>query len=282
MIKRYIKNHEVLSFVFFTFLFSWIMFGIFYKESLSITYNRNLNVADVLGGFGPSIVSIILTGFLYKKEGLKALFARLTKWKYNPIYYVIVAFGCIALDYIFYFICKFFGSDCEIAFNARPDYLLKSFIFILFIGGPLGEEIGWRGFLLPRLQRKLNPFYSSIILGIIWSCWHLPLFFIVGTSQYRHSFIKFTIVIIIQAIIITWIFNRTNGSLIFPILFHTFYNMNGDLLLGLNSFSSADMYKVYIVEIIIMIFVVIDMLKNRKYGRVTVDEGNIVVIDENK
>lgn len=287
MIKRYIKNHEVLSFIFLTFLFSWIVWGILYRESISISYTRSLMrnriIFITLGGFGPSTISIILTGFLYKKKGLKALFARLTKWRHNPVYYIISVFWVIGLFYISYLICKFLGSNGEIAFtNAKPYYILESFILTLLFGGPLGEEIGWRGFLLPRLQKKLNPLFSSIVLGIIWSCWHLPLFFIVGTSQYGIPFPFFMMTVIVSTIIITWIFNRTNGSLIFPILLHTCNNMTWSILIGAMSFMTANAYKIFIVQIIIIIFVVIDMLKNSKYGRVTVDDGDIVVIDGNK
>lgn len=152
----------------------------------------------------------------------------------------------------------------------------------LLIGGPLSEEIGWRGFLLPRLQKRLNPFCSSIVLGIIWACWHLPLFFIVGTCQYGIPFLLFVMTTTINTIIITWIFNRTNGSLVFPILFHTCNNVAAGLLVGSYNFAIANIYKFSIVQVIIMIFIVRDMFKNRKYAGVTVDSDNIIVIGENK
>ncbi|MFL0249284.1 CPBP family intramembrane glutamic endopeptidase [Clostridium neuense] len=281
MIKRYIKNHEILSFIFLTFLFSWTIWVMLYISSKNWAM---LEIINTLGAFGPGIMSIILTGFLYKKKGLKALLTRLTKWRYNLIYYIIAVFYWIASIYIFYLICKFFGSKGKVTFiNTKPYYILGGFIYTLLLGGPLGEEIGWRGFLLPRLQKRLNPFYSSIVLGIIWSCWHLPLFFIAGTCQYGIPFFVFIMVGIINTIIITWIFNRTNGSLIFPILFHTCINMTWlGLLVGAEAFAITNIYKFSIVQVVIMIFVVRDMFKNSKYGRVTVDNGDIVVIGENK
>ncbi|MFL0249287.1 CPBP family intramembrane glutamic endopeptidase [Clostridium neuense] len=270
MIKGYIKNHEIISFIFLTFLFSWIIWGILYCSSIDIVnnviYKSHMSIFICLGAFAPSSMSIILTGFLYKKKGLKALLTRLTKWRYNLIYYLIAVFYWIASLYISYLICKFFGSKGEITFtNVKTYYILEGFMITLLLGGPLGEEIGWRGFLLPRLQKKLNPFYSSIVLGIIWSCWHLPLFFIAGTDQYGVPFLLFIMTTIINTIIITWIFNRTNGSLIFPILFHTCNNIAAGLLAGSYNFAIANIYKFSIVQIIIMIFVVRDMFKQSKF-----------------
>lgn len=272
MIKGYIKNHEIISFVFFTFLCSWTMWGILYGSSIGIInnviYKSHMSIFIWVGAFGPSTMSIILTGFLYKRKGLKALIIRLTKWRYNLIYYIIAAFYWMASLYISYLICKFCGSKGEMTFtNVKPYYILEGFMITLFLGGPLGEEIGWRGFLLPRLQKKLNPFYSSIVLGIIWSCWHLPLFFIVGTDQYGVPFLFFIMTTTINAIIITWIFNRTNGSLIFPILFHTCNNVAiGGIIIGSFNFALANIYKFGIVQIIIMIFVVRDMFKQSKFS----------------
>lgn len=288
MIKGYIKNHEILSFVFLTFLCSWTIWGILYSSHIGVVNNVIASIFICLGGFAPSTMSIILTVFLYKKKGLKALLTKLTKWRCNLAYYIIAVFYWIVSLYIFYLICKFSGNNGEVTFSnikpyIKPCYILGNFMVILLLGGPLGEEIGWRGFLLPSLQKKLNPFCSSIVLSIIWSCWHLPLFFIAGTDQYGVSFLLFIIIETINTITMTWIFNRTNGSLIFPILYHTCNDMIWSVfLIAAGSFAIANVYKFFIVQIVIMIFVVRDMFKNSKYGRVTVDNGDIVVINGNK
>lgn len=276
MIKRYIKNYEILLFVFLTFLFSWTIWGILYISSISIIdnniYKKYFSALACLGAYGPSIMSIILTAFLYKKSGLKKLLLRLTKWRYNAIYYIIAIFGVPVLTYISYLVCKYIGFTGEVKLITNPYFILASFTTILFFGGPLNEEIGWRGFLLPNFQKNLNPLWSSIIVGIVWACWHLPLFFIAGTSQYGYPFGLFMVSAILLSILITWLFNRTKGSLVFPILLHTAYNTSTAIMSGIDDFFVGKEHiltsKVYInlgISMIAVIFIVIDMFKQSKF-----------------
>jgi uncharacterized protein len=110
-----------------------------------------------------------------------------------------------------------------------PGYVLTylvTFIAVLIIGGPLGEEIGWRGFALPRMQPLQGPLVGSIILGLLWGLWHLPQFMVPtwadssgGSSPL--AIVKFCIFAIAAAIILTWVFNNTKGSVLMAILVHT-------------------------------------------------------------
>lgn len=158
MIKGYIKNHKILSFVFSTFLFSWAIWGILYSSSIGIIdnniYRKYYVLLECLGGSGPSIISIIITAFLYKKNGLKELLLRLTKWRYNAVYYIIAIFGVPVITYISYLICKWVGFKGEVKFITSPHFIVVSLIASLFLGGPLNEEIGWRGFLLPKFEKN--------------------------------------------------------------------------------------------------------------------------------
>ncbi|MDF2506071.1 type II CAAX endopeptidase family protein [Clostridium sp.] len=255
-ITGFIKEHEIITFVFITFLCSWIIWGIdiLYRHATFLLY---------LGAFMPSIVSIVLTGWICKKKGIKQLLTRLTKWKFNFMYYIFVLSYFGLSYYISYLICKFIGYDITIYFMANGHYILFYLMLMLFIGGPLGEEFGWRGFLLPRLQKKLNPLYTSIIIGVIWSCWHLPLFFIHGTSQYGVPFPLFLFQLICFSVIITWIHNKTDDSLIFPILFHTAIDTRQGLMYGIQKFINLHSDIIFIVQLIIMILIICDMLRNK-------------------
>ena len=92
----------------------------------------------------------------------------------------------------------------------------------LLILGPLSEEIGWRGYALDRLQTKWNPALSSLIIGLTWALWHLPLFAMVGTSQYvlKIPFIGFAVGILASSVVYTWLHNNTRGSIWMAIFFH--------------------------------------------------------------
>jgi len=111
-------------------------------------------------------------------------------------------------------------------------YLLFTLIF-----GPLPEELAWRGYALDRLQKKWNAFYSSIILGILWVLWHLPLFFMVGTYQSGEIIIgsmrfwlNYCAGIIATTILMTWVYNNTNRSTLLAILSHFMVNLTGEFL----------------------------------------------------
>ena len=108
-----------------------------------------------------------------------------------------------------------------------PSYLLSYlglYVFVMVLGGPLFEEIGWRGFALPRMEPLQGPIVASVILGVLWALWHLPEFLVpswaassggglVGITLFTLTAITFTIVI-------TWVFNNTRASVLLAILVH--------------------------------------------------------------
>ena len=92
-----------------------------------------------------------------------------------------------------------------------------------------GEEMGWRGYVLPRLQAKYNALTASLIVGVIWSVWHLPKFFGTGTSGGR-SFFWFTLFCLAASVLYTWLYNNSRGSLLLVTLFHASSNTAGMFL----------------------------------------------------
>ena len=113
-----------------------------------------------------------------------------------------------------------------------PRYL-SEFAFTLFLaGGPLLEEGGWRGFALPRLQRLHGPLVGTVILGALWSLWHLPLF--VGPlaltgpdttfASVSITFVLFTIGLIGLSVVMTWVLNNSGGSVLMAILLHAAFD----------------------------------------------------------
>ncbi|URZ15110.1 hypothetical protein CLFE_011280 [Clostridium felsineum DSM 794] len=109
----YIKKHEVLTFVVMTYVVTWIIWGIVYLSYIRVIsksiYNEDFRLLLTLGAFIPTTVSIFFTGFLHKREGIKKLLNRLTKWKYNFIYYILVICFYPFICYIVVSIYKFFG-----------------------------------------------------------------------------------------------------------------------------------------------------------------------------
>jgi hypothetical protein len=87
-----------------------------------------------------------------------------------------------------------------------------------------GEEIAWRGYALPRLARRLGFARASILLGLIWSCWHLPIFFLPGADKYGQSFPVWTLQVVALSVAIRWLYAHTNGSLLLTMLMYSAVN----------------------------------------------------------
>lgn len=102
--------------------------------------------------------------------------------------------------------------------------LVGYFFIILVLGGPLGEEIGWRGVLQPLLHRKLSPFAASFVIALIWFGWHVPLFWLEGAAQKGGSILHFLTSTTAFSFLFTWLYLRTQGSLFLAVLFHTAVN----------------------------------------------------------
>jgi len=117
---------------------------------------------------------------------------------------------------------------------ADPITILPYAGFILLFG-PLPEELGWRGYALDGLQARWSAFSASLILGILWAAWHLPLFFMEGSFQAElglltPQFAFYTGSIVVSSILYTWIYNNTNRSTLSAILFHFMTNFSGELM----------------------------------------------------
>jgi hypothetical protein len=182
----------------------------------------------MLGGFSPSITAIVMTAVLEGGAGLKALFRRIDprtmslKWHGIVLLVVVIGIGAQLL------ILRIIEADFDISlFGKRISFLLP-----LLILGPLSEELGWRGFALGRLQRRLNALNSSLVVGALWAVWHLPLFYIPGASQniYDMSFLAFSVGVVAISVLYTWVFNNTGGSIWSAVFFHWMYTWALDVM----------------------------------------------------
>jgi membrane protease YdiL (CAAX protease family) len=90
--------------------------------------------------------------------------------------------------------------------------------------GGISEEFGWRGYALPRLQARWNALVSSIVIGVIWAVWHIPLWFLAGSSQQGSSFGLFLANLVLMSVLYTWLFNNAKGSILVAVFFHAMAN----------------------------------------------------------
>jgi membrane protease YdiL (CAAX protease family) len=177
------------------------------------------------GTFAPS-ASAFIVAFIQKRQAdVRNLARQLLHWRVNPIWYGLVFLGptVVMLASIGLYIALGNNTPTFPPLIRWP-LVLINFIVVFLLGGPVGEEFGWRGFALPHLQRKYSTLVSSCIVGSIWALWHLPLFFIKASPQYTIPFLAFFIQSIAISIIMAWIYNSTKGSLLLVMLLHATIN----------------------------------------------------------
>jgi membrane protease YdiL (CAAX protease family) len=145
--------------------------------------------AILVAAYSASLAGVILTAIVSGKAGLREMFGRLRIWRVGIGWWF---FGLLALGLMFIagtaLYALFSGSPLNLKL-AQPLYMfVPLFIMKFVLDAGLGEELGWRGFLLPRLQARYNALVSSLIVGVVWGLWHLPLFMLEGQSLFRGRF----------------------------------------------------------------------------------------------
>jgi membrane protease YdiL (CAAX protease family) len=233
------KNHlnrQLWQFFLFTFSFSWLLWlpGLLITHKLvnpTETLISTSNFLKWIAGTGPSLAAIFLTGINGGKTEVKKLFSRLWNIKlgywYFPVLLLLPATLIIAhLLNIILFHASFPSSGLLTEFWWIP------IIFLIFLIMQFSEELGWRGYALDRLQKRWNAVFSSVLLGIIWAIWHLPMFLISGFGQYDNQlpYGQFFITLVLISVLITWLQNNTNGSLVPAFIIHAMLNLSGEVL----------------------------------------------------
>ncbi len=212
-------------FLVFTFTITWVSWWI-------LSYLTNAGVVDfksaigqllfILGGSAPTVVAFVAVA-LTKKDGEMSEFtSRILKAKVKPFLYFFAVLTPVALGLVSLGIVSVIDSQYLLRNPLQPVYLFISAFFISIVFGGI-EEIGWRGILQPSLTKRFSLIVSNFIIGIIWALWHLPLFYVPGTSHYGKQFIFYGLAAIGYSSFLTWLYAKTN-SIFLCILFHAAIN----------------------------------------------------------
>ena len=181
-------------------------------------YNLPAFILFVIGGFVPSIVGIFLTRIYDHKPGLQQLLRSAIDFKIGyQSFAIIVAYPIIAgtLQLIIY---RLLGSNFDYFQFIKQ---LPSIIPLIILG-PLSEEFGWRGFLQKRVNNEFSPIIGSLVIGITWSLWHLPLFFMNGTSQHDFNipFLPFMVAVTSSSFVYTYVYIKSKESIFSALMLH--------------------------------------------------------------
>ncbi|MBF8286150.1 MAG: Abortive infection protein, partial [Anaerolineales bacterium] len=174
-----------IPFFFLTFALAWALWvpvGVFAPDYLLL--------ASLPGVWAPTASALLLTGLTDGKAGLRQFIARLFKWRVGIQWYAVVLFGVAAIAYIAIGLHVILGGAVPpitlppgVPQEAWLVALPLIFLINIFVGGPLAEDVGWRGYALPKLRAHTNALNASLIIGVIWVLWHLPFFLFPQTAS---------------------------------------------------------------------------------------------------
>jgi membrane protease YdiL (CAAX protease family) len=217
------KNFQL--FFILSFAFSWLLWTpSFIFTGVQNEFSDIVAGLRVIGTFGPTIAGFLISYMEERSLGVFDLWRR--GWHLEkPLYLIPTLLLVPLLCIISFFLATFTeGVVPPEASNIMSDQNVTIIISTFFLGGPLQEEFGWRGYALDRLQSKYNSLSSSLIIGVLWAFWHAPSFFIAGTLQSEQPFYSFFPSVLILSILFTWLYNNTNRSVLVAMLFHTSIN----------------------------------------------------------
>lgn len=227
-------TRRLIQFFAAAYAVSWLVWAPLVAQTRGWT-DRQLPVElfIAIGAFGPSLCGILFSFLDEGRPGLRELASRFAWRRDGWPWYLVAVLLTPAIMTATAVIDELFG--------ARGPTLLLRWTFLLnpllFLGGALNEEIGWRGYALPRLLRLASPLRASLILGVFWALWHAPLFLVRGSSQFEGSPIPYAIIVAGFSVLMTAVHLGTRGSLLAAVLFHASINST----IGMWSFENASL-----------------------------------------
>jgi membrane protease YdiL (CAAX protease family) len=224
-----VRRHPLISFFVLTYALAWILWLPLVVLQDTIPAAPGL-VLVLLGSAAPSLLGIVLTAIVLGRGALRKLLGRLLIWRVDPRWYLVVVLGPAALVGGIVAFNALLGGPA-ISINVPLLAAVITLAFHIFPGSAMGEEIGWRGYALPRLQARRSALSASLIIGPIWAFYHLPLFFTGQAFRSPSILVPFVISGIALSVILTWVYNSTGGSLLMLVLLHATANLPLTLLL---------------------------------------------------
>lgn len=238
LILELAKRHPSVAFFALAFGISWVFWIPVALSSQGILPFQIPLMLFVLAGYGPTLAGVIITGVEKGKSGVRELFGRLLLWHVGIRWYAFALFSTALIAVCVMFLYPLFsGKTAHLDVLSQLRSLLSILPVIVFLGGPMSEELGWRGFALPKLQSSCSALVASLIVGAMWGLWHLPAFWIAGAGQYNQPVFWFMVGAPAVAMLYTWVYNHTKGSLLIAVLYHTAFDST--MFVALPAFPTA-------------------------------------------
>jgi len=206
-------------------------------------------VQQVLGNYGPTLAALLMLALFGKRGELRDLLGRLRPRR-SDLYWIGIALllplGVLLPAVLAYVL--FGGRIADLQWGA----IAPSFLLSILVSG-LGEELGWRGYALPRLQATYGALGTSAITGLLWAGWHLPVFCWAATQTGAWLLVEYALyalILVAYSVLFTWVYNATQGSLWPVVLLHAAVTATANSILSALSPGRADTWAPYIVYLV--------------------------------
>lgn len=207
-----VRRYPLITFFVLAFVFSWWPWPL---------YILGFAPSPIIG-FGPFFAAVFVLALTGGKAGVVALLRRMVRWRVAPVWYAAALLLPVAISGTATVLNVLLGAQppSSAELGAWPSLIPTYFLLLLIPGiGGAWEEPGWRGYALPKLQVGRSALLASLILGVPWAFWHLPLM-VTGVIPWSD-----TAYVVVQSVVYTWLFNNTGGSVLLVMLFHTMNNV---------------------------------------------------------
>jgi membrane protease YdiL (CAAX protease family) len=262
--KSFIARKPLLTYFVLCYVFFWLFLALF-VVALNIFHLKPdalpswlMPLVTIFGSWTPTLAAVLVIGKNKEGGGVGRLFQKFFQFKVPVRWYLaaLIPFGlALAVVWIYQMALGNLYAKTHPSLN-----FWIGLIIVNFLAGPTGEELGWRGFALPRLLEKYTPLKAGIILGVFWDFWHLPLWFTSGFSGGNLLLycLYFSIGIISISILMTWIFYRTPNSLVPMVIVHFSFNISLNLFgpQGLGLIPTLPLFGLMAVLLLLMAIVV--------------------------
>jgi membrane protease YdiL (CAAX protease family) len=248
------KTHQVFVFYLLAFLISWggmvpLVLQSYGHLSVSARYLKPFSLLMVVG---PTVAAVLTLRLAGSPGGLKGLFLPLLRWRVSIIWYfcaIMIPAGILTATRCLEHVLAVPSSPP--AWDAKLPSLTHAFV-VAVLANPW-EEVGWRGFALPRLQARFSAVAASLVIGTLAGLWHLPLFLWPENPMSAYPYLPWFICSVCFAFMCTWLFNNSASSLLIVSLFHVSLNAL-TVALPIRSFEAFALVNVFVTVALVWLF----------------------------
>lgn len=243
-----IKSHPIIFFFILTYAISWaiwIPLVVYYQHNPVETKPLPFSflLPALIGGFGPTFAALIMVGIRDGRVGVKKMMSRWLIWRVGIGWYVTIPLLTIGIRLGGIALYVMLGG-VKPELNLALWYVFFLDFAVSIIGGPICEETGWRGYALPMMQKRFGALISGLIIGVFWTLWHVPGFFVPGMALPAIPLnwlliLNFLLRVMSLSVLFTWLFNNTKGSLFIAFLFHAAVNSSATTLFKIFNFGEV-------------------------------------------